>query len=363
MLVDDITIEVRDRDFERVGQIHPKLWTDVKVIPRHLGVGEWSLSLPAEDPMAVALAVPGAGLVIAGPGGMILSGPVAPFSRTQSPADLSGRTAFNGVSDDIVLWDALAYPDPTHLENAQTLAYDEATGPAETLLHYVMDANLGPGSGTDQAGGLAQKITSHGPNLGRGGTRSLRARFDILGELMAELATLAGLGFRVVQVDSELEFQTFQPADLSRKVRLDVANGTLAKIEYTVAPPTVTRVIVGGQGEGADRTIIGRTSAAALAAETAWGRKIVRFKDQRNTDDIAELQQAADKDLATGGMTAVETKVIPIDALNIAYGVDWREGDRVAVVVADTETTVTVTSAVISITKDGVIVGATIGDR
>lgn len=363
MHVDELTIEVRNLNLDRIGQIDPRLWSDVKLGPKHLGVGQWSLSLPAEDPMAVALATPGAGIIATGPDGVILSGPVAPFSRTQTPADTSGMVKFDGFSDDVILWDALAFPDPAHASTAQTLAYDVQTSAAETLLHHLVTANLGSGTGTGQRGGLASKLTSYSADLARGGTKTLRARFDNLGETLVEFAKLGGLGFHLVQVGDHLEFQTYAPVDRSALVRLDVNNGTLARIEYSTKPPKVTRVLVAGQGEGADRTIIERTSTDSLAAETAWGRRIMQFKDQRNTDDAGELEQAGDKILTDGGSTQVATKVIPADALNIAYGVDWREGDQVAVVVGDTETKVTVSSAVIAIGSSGVLVGARIGEE
>ena len=42
----DFTLEVRDRDFVRLGQIAPE-YMDLKFVDVHNGVGSWELKLPA----------------------------------------------------------------------------------------------------------------------------------------------------------------------------------------------------------------------------------------------------------------------------------------------------------------------------
>lgn len=356
----ELTIEVRDLSLARVGQIDARLWADVKVLPAFNAVGAWSMSLPFEDPMCQALAQPGAGIIVTGPGGVIMSGPVEPFTRTQTSGDAPGMVDFVGVDDSCVLWDALVWPDPASPAESQTLSHDVRTAAVETLLHQLVNVNIGPGAQAARRGALAQKLTL-GTDLGRGGTRTSSARFPVLGELLQSLALLGGLGFRVVQVGAGLEFQTFQPADKSALIRLDVANGLLSKSSYGTQPPAVTRVLVAGQGEGADRTILQRTSTDSLAAETAWGRVREQFKDQRDTNDPTALQQSGDEILVKDGKTIVRTKVTPADDMAVQYGTDWREGDIVTVVVGDLEVPQTVTGAAIGITSDGVMVAAKVG--
>ena len=358
----DITIEVRNLALQRKGQIDSRLWSDVKIIPRFNARSTWSMSLPREEPMCQALAQPGAGIIVTGPAGVILSGPVEPFTRVQTPADEGGMISFAGVDDSCILWDALAWPDPARAADAQTLGYDVRTAAVETLLHQLVNANVGPSALLSRRGALAQ-LLEIGTDLSRGGTQTSRARYQPLGELLQALAALGGIGFRVVQVDAALEFQTYVPVDRSATVRLDVANGTLSRAENTTRPPTVTRVLVAGQGEGADRTILQRTSADSLAAEAAWGRVREVFKDRRDTDITAELEQAGDEDLAEGGHTIIETKITPADDMAVQYQRDWREGDIVSVTVGDTEIPQTVTAAAIGITSKGVMTAVRVGEQ
>lgn len=357
----ELTIEVRDLALTRVGQIDSRLWSDVKCVPRFNALGSWSLSLPREEPMCQALAQPGAGIVVTGPGGVILSGPVEPFTRVQTAGDEPGTVSFEGVDDSCVLWDPVAWPDPGSEADAQAEGYDVRSGAVESLLHELVNVNVGPGALASRRGALAGKLTL-GPNLGRGGVQTSRARYVRLGEHLQGLARLGGLGFRVVQVGDVLEFQTFVPADKSALIRLDVANGMLSRAEHTTKPPSVTRVLVAGQGEGAARTILQRTSVDAAAAEVAWGRVREEFKDQRNTDVVSELEQAGDEVLAEGGRTIVETRVTPASDMAVQYGSDWREGDVVTVVVGDAEVPQTVAGAVIGISSEGVMVAAKVGD-
>lgn len=357
----ELTIEVRGVDLKRKGLIDSRLWSDVLLIPRFNALGNWSLSLPWEDPMAQALASPGSGLIVTGPDDVILSGPVVDFERTQESGDEAGMLEFVGEDDSCILWDALAWPDPTSPVNAQDAGWFVRSGAVESLLHELVDVNVGPSALMARRGLLAQKLTL-GADLGRGGTREVRARFDRLGELLQSLARLGGLGFRVVQVGDALEFQTFEPADKSKRLRFDIANRTLSHAGHKVALPELTRSIVAGQGEGADRLLIERISAASTAAEVAWGRVREEFRDRRDTEELTELEQAGDEDLLERGSTSVSTTVTPADDMTIQYGRDWREGDLVSVVVGDVEVVQPVTAAAIGISVDGVMSAGRLGD-
>src|SRR5690606_24263276 len=50
--------------------------------------------------------------------------------------------------------------------------------------------------------------------------------------------------FRVVQVGDALQFQVFQPADLSGTARFSFRLGNLTDANYSTTPPTCTRAIV-----------------------------------------------------------------------------------------------------------------------
>jgi hypothetical protein len=83
-------------------------------------------------------------------------------------------------------------------------------------------------------------------------------------------------------------------------------------------------------------TINGDAEISAPPVVENWGRRLVRYLDQRNEDTVAGLWQAADTDLyeaaVTGGMT-----LYPIEYPGTLFGVDYDLGDIVAAVVDDIE--------------------------
>lgn len=266
---------------------------------------------------------------------------------------------FEGVSDSVVLSDMLAWPEPSNPDvTTQSVGHDTRTGVAETLMHAYVNANCGPGApAARRKAGLVM-----GTDRGRGPTVTKNARFPVLGELLTELGTVAGLGFRVVQRGAALAFETFPIRDRRSEIRLDVRAGTLAGQRVAVSPPGVTRVIVAGQGDLEDRTFVGVDSASSVTGETDWGRRIERFIDQRNTDDADELKQAGDEVLADEGATVTAVQVVPVEDSAMRYGYDWSIGDSVTVVVDDQELASTVTGLVLKADTDGFRLGATLGD-
>ncbi|QES29184.1 hypothetical protein DEJ47_24565 [Streptomyces venezuelae] len=323
-------------------------------------VGTWKLTLPSEHPLAEALRAPGAGLIITGPTDVLISGPVVTSEYAATPEDRRGSVNFDGVSDSVVLSDMLAWPEPSNGDvSTQKVGHDERTGPAETLMHQYVAANCGPlAPAARRRAGLTM-----GANAGRGPTLTKSARFPVLGELLTEIGAVAGLGFRVVQRGSVLVFETFEVADRTKEVRLDVVTGTLAGQRVSVSPPGVTRVIVAGQGEQEERTFVPVDSESSVTAEGVWGRRIERFVDQRNTNDRDELTQAGNEVLADSGDTSIAVQAVPVeDAASMEFGRDWGIGDRVAVIAGGQELAATVTGMVIKADEDGFRLGATLGD-
>lgn len=366
MLPSDLIIEVRDLDLQRTHQVLPQYWTDVIVTMMLRRVGDWKLSLPAELPAAQALAQPGAGIIITGPDGVLMSGPVETFEKKQTTRDSFGRLFFEGVDDNCLLGDPLAWPDPAHAAGGQEADYDVRTGPAETVIRNYINANVGPGALSARRKALAQKLILSVDGA-RGGTVRGSARFDILGELVEPLGKLGGVCYRIVQdVDGEgdpaLVLEFWEPADKSKLIRLDIANGLLTAADFKTSAPTVTRALPLGQGSGAERTVLEVTNADAEAAEATWGRRIERAKDRRDTDDPDDLQQAGEELLLDGGKTATTSKLTPTDDLTMQFMRDWNVGDVISVVIGDDEVPEIVTSAVIGISSKGVKIGARIGE-
>ncbi|QAX95472.1 minor tail protein [Streptomyces phage BartholomewSD] len=358
MRLEDITVEVRDKSLTRRGLVRPEELS-LELTDNFNNVGEWKLTLAAENPLAQILRQPGAGLIITGPNDVIMSGPmVTPeFAATQD--DPGGSITFTGVSDTVILADTLAFPDPTNPNGAsQTLAHDVRQGSAEDVMHSFVMANIGPTAPVERR----KTALIDGASQGRGPTVIKSARFPVLGNLLTELALLGSLGFRVVQRGMNLVFETFQITDRTKLIRLDVANGSLAGQRVALSPPGVTRAIVAGQGELVKRQFLQVQTPESIAAEADWGRRIERFIDQRNTDDWKELQQAGDEAMEESGFTAVNVQVVPMEDGAMRFGHDWYLGDKVSVVVEDQELVSNATGMVLKAGSDGFQVGVLLGD-
>ena len=370
MQPEQITIEVRSDAFGRIGTIDPDYINDLKLISRFNGVGAWSMSLPVEAPMAGSLAAKGRGIVVSGPVsesagiteyGILFSGPVTEFTRVATSQDSDGIWMYSGVDDNIHAADGNAWPDPTNDDpTTQAVAYDVRTGPAETLLRGYMADNLC--DGTAPASRAIAGLTLEGGDLARGASVMGRARFTQMGQVLNDIATIGGLGFKIIQQSAGLKFVVYEPQDKSGTVRMDIDNDMLTKTSYGFGAPTATRVVVAGQGEGAEREFAYVTSPEAAAEEVSWGRKIETFKDRRDAGETSELTQNGALIISENGKTVTSLAVVPSDQDTMRYSIDWRLGDIIAVVVEGQELVAIVTEAVIAVDVQGVRTAATIGD-
>ncbi len=359
MRVEDLLVEVRDPNLDRIGQIRPQDLVGATFVVRFNNVGAWSLTLPHNHPLGEYLRQPNYGIVLTGPDGTtILSGPTLSARLSQTQDNIQGNWEITGASDDIILAEHLAYPKPSTADvTAQTDDYDDRSGEAEFVIKSYIEANMGA---------LAPSVRQVpslvvAPNQGRGEVVSAAARFDNLQELIYQLAQVGGIGYQITQVADELLFEVFEPQDRTSTVRMDIENRKLSSAVLSYGTPTVTRAIVGGKGEAKNRTFIERTSAESLQAESQWGRRVETFVDARSANNLAELNTAGDELLVERGKTITEMSVTPSDDVNMVYGVDWFVGDRVTVVNNNIETAAVVTEIGIRIDSDGVRLGATVG--
>nr|WP_229789259.1 siphovirus ReqiPepy6 Gp37-like family protein [Pilimelia terevasa] len=331
----------------------------MEIVGAHNNLSEWSLRLSAQHRLAQELRQPGSGIIVTGPDGVWLSGPTTTPDRAATASDPGGTLTFQGVDDSVILADSLAFPDPSNPDpQTQKRAHDTRTGPAETVMHQFVAANIGPTAPTARR----NRFLDNGPDRGRGPKVTKSARFPTLGVLLAEIAAVADLGFRVVQRGGRLVFETKPVTDRTDLIRLDVYNGTLSGHRVTISPPGATRIVVAGQGELTARKFLEVTTPASLAAEVQWQRRIERFVDQRNTNDVDELRQAGLEVLSQEGFTAVAVQAVPMEDSAMPFGIDWGPGDRVAVVVEDQELTAVVTGYRLKIDSEGLRIGALLGD-
>lgn len=192
-------------------------------------------------------------------------------------------------------------------------------------------------------------------------TDTIEARFDTLGELLRDIAIRAGLRFRVVQIDDELQFQVLEIMDRSATVRMDIDNGTLKAQTSAVLAPDTTRVINAGQGEAELRTLLESSTTSSEQAEEDWGRRIESFNDARNVSTTDGL--AADGELELlDGAGGISLAAVPVDETTMQLDRDYGVGDIVSAVVDGAETVSTVTEVQIVAGTSGVTVGFSLGD-
>lgn len=361
MNINELTFEVRDESLNRVGQLLPTDLVGWKSVLRFNNVGSWEITLPADHVLGLVLAAPGAGIIVTHlTAGVILSGPTTAVENVSEAGDPHGVMKISGVDDSVILGERLAYPTPSSADvTAQTSAYDTVSSEiASTAMYGYIERNLVAGV-APSARAIPSLVLAADTAIGTNVTKS--ARFDILGELLTELAVVDGLGFDIKQNDLELEFSVFAPVDRTGEIRMDVQNNTLASTSYGYGVMGLSRAIVAGQGEGSDRTFVEVDTSESLAAETLWGRRIETFIDQRNTAVTAELTQAGLEALAESGATVTSIDVVPSSDSTMRYGIDWNLGDSVTVVVGGQEVSAVVTQVALSVESDGVRVGATVG--
>lgn len=286
-------------------------------------VGGWLVTgIPMESRAGAALG-PGSGIVAVRDDEVEFTGPLL-FPSVRWDKDGWVIDA-SGSSDDLALWGRITFPAAPSLDlNA---AYsDDRSGTASTVMRQYVDVNAGPGA--DVTRRWAGLTLAADPAIGS--AVSFSARNESLGDVLAQLAIVGGdIGFRVAQEldGSDLEFSVYEPEDVSGSAIFQPGLGNLAAYTYSAKAPTVTRTIVGGQGEGTLRTFVERSDPVA---EALWGMRLESFVDQRNTSVTDELEQAGDEELAdNGAQTSIELE--PVDTDAVSYGVHYRVGSLVTV--------------------------------
>lgn len=357
MRLDNLTVEVRDGDLNRVGQLSGVDLVGSRFVLRHNEVGSWTVLLHATSEMADLLRTPGFGLILTTAQGVVMSGPTISAQLIQSQDDPAGTWTIEGRDDSIVLADRLAYPEPANADvTTQTVAYDVREAAAETVLKQYVDVNLVSGPTVRQVSGLTVTTDS-----GAGSTVYGRARFNPLNELFFGLAQTGGLGFEIKQLDDELVFDVYEPVDRSANIAFDIENGRLTSTDYIVQAPSVTRAIVAGAGEQEARLFFEGTLTQSTDAEALWGRRIERFVDSRSTDEADDFVQVSSEALIDEGKTRVALTVTPADQSTMLYGRDWGLGDTISVTVRDVTTAAVVYTVALSVQSDGVYLAAEVG--
>jgi len=302
------------------------------------------------------LAARDAGVVVRRGETVIMSGPTD-YRQRAFQGGVSVLT-LGGPDDSTHLAGTLAWGDPGGTLAEQATARDKQTGPAESLILGYINRNLVSRLGSSVVVPASQ---------GRGRVRTFGARFHTLLEVCQRVASLdADLGFRLAQQeDRTVAVEVWQASDLtSQGGLLSDLTGTTLDWTYSEQWPTVTRVLVAGGDQGADRLIRRRISSGR---ESTWDRIVESWLDRRDidpTDETAavEMDEAGDEALADG-LPSQSFRIQISDVGGLLYGRDFRIGDLVRAYPAGVQVDDRITEATISVTREGELVSMWIGQK
>jgi hypothetical protein len=322
-----LKVYVRNSTLERIGTVDD--YTNLTVVPRFNAVGSFSMEISADSDTAPLL-TEGNGLIIRTPSGdTVLSGPIRTVDWTRSASESgSGKLTIGGLDDTEVLTRYTCWPSPTAAIGSQTASvYKISAAAAETAMRTLVDVNAGPGALAARKNPLISLAADgvHGAPV----TREVN-QFDGLLAVLQDIAGAAGLGFRVIQVGSSLQFQVYVPTDRSGTARFSFGLGNLTDANYSTTPPTCTRAIVVAGGGSSPRVCTTYDQTDPLFP----GLVIEQFVDQTSVDTAsvdltAQMDQAGAEALANGAGQG-SLSISPIDIPKLTFGRDYNVGDTVS---------------------------------
>jgi hypothetical protein len=281
-----------------------------------------ALVLDDDDEQVVPLTTTGARLVVeyqADPTDPdewvhVISGLV---SERTGQTGIAGTRTFEVWDDRDYVLSIKGWPNPagTIAEQGDEAAYDTRTGPAETVVKGFVTAN---------ATRLGLPITC-ATDLARGDDVEIAMRNHPLKDRLFPAVTQAGVLVTARQSGAGIVVDCFEPP--TYPATLTEASGVVQSGSFSVAAPTVTRVVVGGAGEGTARMFVERINAAL---ESEWGVIVEGFVDARNSTTEAGLNKHGDRALAEGGAKAGVSAVLS-ETEDFRYGVAFNLGDIVSV--------------------------------
>lgn len=259
-----------------------------------------------------------------------------------------GQVTVKVLGDLRKLWEWQGWPVPANAIGSQTSDVRLYTGRTEQVFKAALGENV------TRLGVPWTVVSDHG--YGTGGQR-VEFRFHPLGDKLVPpletdgliiTITYDGFGHPVVDVR--------QPATITGV--LSPLSGVIDKYTYDMTSPTLTRVIVGGAGDGAARELAQYTSSTR---ESDWGDIIEGFVDARNATAGADLSPDGAQALADGAdRVGLNADLLESDLLR--YGTTYDVGDVLHVQVGPVDVTVPIMSVQIDDTADqGVLVTPKLG--
>ncbi len=318
---------------------------DLKPTIRHNVKSTATFTIDANHRRAADLMEPGVRVMIYRHSEFQMSGPV----RLAGGQFTTAATLTFTVEDDFrILNNWLAWPKPTAPLTGQDVEYRSITGPAETVVKTVM---------AEAATRLSFPLAV-APSLGRGTSGKYTFRFHPAYDRLFPAVDQAGIGVTVRQQGNGLLLDCYEPRDYAH--HLSPENGTVVGGTYSLAAPAVTRVVVGGQGEGVAREFKGFTEPAR---ETAWNDIIEVLQDARDSSSGDVYADRAKEVLAEGAPLAGLSLELS-ETKHFRYGGDGlRVGDRVTAMIRGQAFTDVLREARLSWDKDGDAATPIVGER
>jgi hypothetical protein len=184
----------------------------------------------------------------------------------------------------------------TLTEDPAGSAGSSKAGQAETVLKEYVNEQAGPGAGARARLGLTVQADAAGGNA----IELARAYSNLL-EVCQYIASIGGGDFDVIGTGpATFEFRWYlgqRGTDRIATIVFSEALGNMTEPHLTIRRSELANaVLVGGQGEQADRALVWRTDPASIG-ETPWGR-VERFRDARNLETAGGLDDQGDEELA-----------------------------------------------------------------
>lgn len=245
------------------------------------------------------------------------------------------------VVDDFFLFKNPAWPKPGSAVTAQTDTFKRYSDDLETVVKAVCtDVSARLGFGWTMA-----------TNKFLGDNVRVEARFTPLTDLLVPALDAQKLRWTITDgVVDVTEGELFP-----RVLTLD--SGVVGDYSWSVDAPTVTRVVVGGEGAEETRVFRGYVDSDR---ETDWGFVLEAFKDSRLAEGITDLQPDADEVFAEGA-PRVSFSADLNETSWFRYGT-YDVGDRVHIQVPHVDVTDVISKVVIDDTPgEGLVVVPTVG--
>lgn len=322
-MADALTVQVFDENLRRRGVLPV---TAASAVLRHNDVSTFDITVNGDSPLAARL-TRGSHVALYDGGQQVTAGQI--HARTTDMASGVTDVTINGQSYDRYLSDTISMPTPSREPDKQNIdGWWKLKASSEQIICDLVRLNVGQGALASRRRPLQVAASQ-----GRGKTRSIETRFKVILEEIQKYAKLDGLSFRTwldtSVTPAQPRFEVHKGRDLSRAVRLSQINGALTAYTLSETAPTVTSVLIAGQGEGAERYLVVKSGN-----ENDWGVKCLQFGDRRDTNEPDELDQAALEKLDDGQEQA-SISLTATDLPTKRFGTHYGLGDTITVELAD----------------------------